>query len=375
MYDNRFLSHLYYSSHLTQAFTNSAKRLDTPMSTLPLESDRFPMFDQDEKVAMMPTDGGAIPVSPQALITAPLRPSSPTTSDTDSECLDDGSDSPSSFTGEECPDLCGGPKYSCRTWTPPPSPFYYTNESGIFLLEDRQNFEERQKIELDHTMRELAARLQQLEEDMTPPRVLSQLLDVGNLTPLSPGAKAHGPSEEFSPSSTEEFVEYSHDKTASPEQSPCGCGSTQHTYKLSMTRNAAVDSSHNAANVHEKGEMETADLGMLIHTSLQHVQSTNSPPKYLANVSEPVAPSLPREPVIIMHSPEEPRDDALLTRHTSPHLHLGDTAYPTPLPSSPETRPSRKRGRYEGSHQSIGRKRRREEVDDWVSTHALEAMQ
>ena len=311
---------------------------------------------------MMPTSRRALPVSPQALTITPSRPASPTSSDADSEGLDDGTYSPCPFTGEECPDLCGGPKSSCRSWTPPASPFYYTNEGGIFLLDDRQKFEERQKIELEHTLRDLDTRLQRLEVTMSPPRCLSQLDELENSTPSLPSGKAHEPNERFLPSPTEGLAEHARTTTTSPEPYLCNCDGTLRRCNLCATQNASADPWHNTMDTEEKGEVRTRDLGRLIHTSLQHVHSTNSPPRYLANLWEPEAQCPRGEHICIPKPDAEQRDETLSVRCASPRRHLGNTAYPTPLPSSPETKSSRKRGRDDDSPKSSDRKGRREEM-------------
>lgn len=310
----------------------------------------------------------SIRVSPHALTITPPRPASPTPSDADSECSDDSSDSVSSFIGEECPDLCGGPKNSCRSWTPPASPFYYTDESGVFLLDDRQHYEERQKIELEHTLRDLDARLQRLRETMSPPRFLSWHHESEESTPFSRSGKSHGPSDRPPRSPTEGLAEHSRFATCSSQPYSCDCGNTLRRCKLSPIQNTSIDSLHYTMSSRKKDETKIMDLGKLIHTSLQRVQSTNSPPRYLANVSEIEAQPLLRQPITTTIPHKELCFEALFMRHASPQLHLGNTAYPTPLPSSPESRSSRKRGRDKDSEESSGRKRRREEDDGWIST-------
>ncbi|CAF9915650.1 hypothetical protein IMSHALPRED_002664 [Imshaugia aleurites] len=299
-----------------------------------------------------------IRVSPETLTITPPEPASPTLSGADSECSDDGSNSPCSFNGEECPDLCGGPKNSCRSWTPPASPFYYANEGGIFLLDDRQNFEQRQKIEVEHTLHDLDERLQRLRETMSPPRFLNRRPAYEISAPSSPSGIYDRLSRTSSPSST-------------PSESyPYDCEINLRRCKFSHTRSTSPDFFDHTTNSQEKDETGVPDLGQLIHTSLQHVQSTNSPPRYLANVTETQAQPSPREPIAILNSHEKLRDEASLMRHASPQLHFGNTAYPTPLPSSPESKPSRKRGRDEGSSQDgSGLKRRRGEDDEWISPH------
>ena len=366
MYDNRFTSLLYKPSHPSQALGTSGKIFDTAGSTPPPRPDNFAMYDRDDRVAMMTPTRGAVCVSPQTLAITPPRPASPIQSDADSEYLDDGSNSPSSFTGEECPDLCGGPKNSCRSWTPPASPFYYTNESGIFLLDDRQNYKERQTIELEHMLRHLDGRLLRLRETMSPPRFLSRLHETESSTPLSPSGKSHGPSERFPRSPTEGLAEQSCVTSTFPKPYPCDCDGVLRRCKVSPTQDASASSLSQTIYTQEKDERGTADLGKLIHTSLQHVQSTNSPPRYLAHVSKTEAQPLLGEPVNLPNSHEEQRDEVLLVKHAS--LHLGNSAYPTPLPSSPESKPSRKRGRDDASQESSGRKRSRED-DEWISTH------
>lgn len=367
MYDNRFPSRLYKYHHPSQTFTTPAKTPDAVSFTPPLEPDNFGMLDKYERVAVMTPTRGSIRVSPQAFTITPPRPASPTPSDADSECSDDGSNSVSSFTGEECPDLCGGPKNSCRSWTPPASPFYYTNESGVFLLDDRQNYEERQKIELEHTLCDLDERLQRLRDTMSPPRFLSWHHESEKSTLLSRSGKSHGPCKWLPRSPTEGLAQNSRFATSSPQ--PCPCDGTLRRCKLCPIQNASADSFHFTMNTQGKVETETTDLGKLIHTSLQRVQSNKSPPRYLANVSETAAQSLPGEPITITNPHEELSYEALLMRHASPQLHLGNTAYPTPLPSSPESRSSRKRGRDKGSEEISGRKRRREDDDGRISTH------
>lgn len=366
MYDNRFTSRLNKYPHPSYTLTTPGETPDTVGSTPPPEPDNFGMLNKDERVAMwMAPTRGTIRVSPQTLTITPPRSASPTPSDTDSECLDDDSPSASSFTGEECPDLCGGPKNSCRSWTPPASPFYYTDESGIFLLDDRQNYEERQKIELEHTLRDLDARLQRLRETMSPPRFLIWRHESENSTPLLKSGKSYGPSERFSPSLTEGLVEHSRFTALSPQPYPCH--STLRRCRLSPTQNACADSWHHTINTQPKDETGSTNLGKLIHTSLQHVQSTDSPPRYLAKVSEMEALALPAEPITTTNPHKELSYEALLMRHASPQLHRGITAYPSPLPSSPESKPIRKRGRDKDCEESSGRKRRRENDDKRIS--------
>lgn len=369
MYDNRLTNPLSQYSHPSQPFINPRKTLDA-RSTPPQAIDILGVLNGDGRIARMPANRGAIPVSPQALtIATSSTPTSPTSSDTDSESSDDASLSPYSSAGEDCPDFCGGPKNSCRSWTRPASPFYYTDENGIFLMDDRHEFEERQKIGLEHTMRDLDGRLRRLTESMSPPRFLSRLDEFENSTPLSPRRKAHEPSEMLPASPTEELVEYSCMTTASSEPCFCAWDGTLRQLELCPTEKASLEPSHHAINIPENIETEIADLGKLIQTSLQHVQSTNSPPRYLTFL--PDIEYLFREPIIIPNIHEELLDDASLMRHTSPQLHLGNTAYPTPLPSSPETKPSRKRvrGAHEGRQESGGGKRRRDEHDGRVSTY------
>lgn len=325
------------------------------------------MLNRDERVAMMtPTREINLVSPPRLSITLP-RPTSPTPSDADSESLDDGSNSPCSFSDEECPDFCGGPKNSCRSWTPPASPFYYTNEGGIFLLDDRQKYEERQKIELEHTLHELDARLQRLRETMSPPRFLSQLHEFGNPTLLPPSGMSYEPSQSFPRTPTEGLTD--HSRVTSPGPFPRDCNGTPRRCKLLPTQITSSKSLHHVIDAQERAETGTTYLGKLIHTSLQHVQSTNSPPRYLARVSEYEAQPPPREAIPILISYDELRDEALVMMHASPQLHLGNTAYPTPLPSSPETKPRRKRGRDEGFQESSGRKRRCEEDDERILMH------
>lgn len=370
MYDNRSAGRGDTCTLPSQTLTASGKTSDTVGYTPPPEPDNFDMLNRDERAAMMTSIGGPVLVSPRTLTIAPPMPASPTLSDADSEALDDGSNSPCSFTGEECPDLCGGPKSACRSWTPPASPFYYTNENGIFLLDDRQNYAERQKIEMEHTLRDLDARLQRLRDNMSPPRYLSMLHETENSRPSSPIGNSHGLIDSLPRSPTEGLPGHSRVTMSSPQPCPCGCDGTLCRYKLLLTQNASADSSNHTINTEEKGELGTADLGDLIHTHLQHVQSTNSPPRYLAYVSETETETqpLPRGPIAILNSREKRRDEALSMRHASPQLHLGNTAYPTPLPSSPESKPSRKRGRDDGSQEDSDRKRRREEDDERIPT-------
>ena len=304
---------------------------------------------------MMALTQERIYVSPRALAITPPGPASPSISDTDSEYSDDGFDSASSFMGEECPDLCGGPKNSCRSWTPPASPFYYTDEDGIFLLDDRKNYEERQKVELEHTLRDLDGRLQWLRETMSPPRFLSRLHE----------EESYSHSENFSGSSTELLSKDSFLTRTTPEPYPCDCDGALRHCKLPPSQKSFVDSPDNTANSQGKDETGTMDLGSLLHNSLQHVRSTNAPPKYIAYVPETEARPLLRDHITTPRSPEL-HIRASLMRHASPHLRSGKTAYPTPLPSSPESKPSRKRERDECCQESSGRKRRRE---DWTLTH------
>ena len=329
--------------------------------------DTFAFLDRHESSAKLPADCGVHHVLPQALIMTTSRPASPATSEADSECLDDGSSLPCSFSGEECPDLCGGPKHSCRSWTPPASPFYYTNEGGIFLLDDRQKFAERQKVELEHTLQDLNVRLQRLEATMSPPRYLSHLDEIENLTASPSSGKGPRPSERFPPSPNEGLVEHSSITPASPISNPCDCHGSLRLCKPCPTQDASAYPSQNTLNAQKKGEIRTPDFDSLRHTSFQHVQSTESPPTHLAHESEIEAQSLHREPNMVQNSPKL-RDGTLVRKHASPKLHFGSTAYPTPLPSSPETKQSRKRGRLECSRESTTRKRRREEDDDWVGT-------
>ena len=364
MYDNQFPTRLYKYNHPSQTLPTSGKIPHAIGFTPPLEPDNIGMLNKDDQVAVMTPTRVSTRVSPHALTITPPTPASPTPSDADSECSDDSSDSVSSFTGEECPDLCGGPKNSCRSWTPPASPFYYTDERGVFLLDDRQHYEERQKIELKHTLRDLDARLQRLRETMSPTRFLSWHHESEESTPLSHSGKSHGPSERSPRSPTESLAEHSRFATSSQPYS-CDCDDTLRRYKLSSTQNISMDSSHHTMSSQEKDGTKIMNLGKLIHTSLQRVQSTNSPPRYLTSVSEIEALRQPNT----TNPHEESSFEALLTRHASPQLHLGNTAYPTPLPSSPESRSSRKRGRDKDSEESRGRKRRREEDDGWIPTH------
>ena len=330
--------------------------------------DSFAMLDIHESLAKLPAEPGENHVLPQALVMTTSRPASPASSEADSECLDDGSSFPCSLTGEECPDLCGGPKYSCRSWTPPASPFYYTNEGGIFLLDDRQNFAERQKVELEHTLRDLDERLQRLEATMSPPRYLSHLDEVENSTASLPSDEGSRPSERVPPSPTEDRAEHSSITPTSPISYPCDYDGSLRLCKLCPTQDAFSLSSQNTSNARKSGEIRTPDSDNLIHTSLQHVQLTDSPPRYVARGSEIEAQFLHGEPNIVPNSPKGLCDRTCVTKHASPQLHLGNTAYPTPLPSSPETKQSRKRGRGECSRESSTRKRRREEDDEWVWT-------
>ena len=326
------------------------------------------MLKRHEGFARLPADRGVTHVLPQALIMTTSRPASPASSEADSECLDDGSSFLCSFTGEECPDLCGGPKNSCRSWTPPASPFYYTNEGGIFLLDDRHSFAERQKVELEHTLQDLDVRLQRLETTMSPPRYLSHLDELENLTASPARDKGPRPSQRFPPSSTEGLAEHSSITPESPTSYPCDCDGSLRLCKPCPTQDASAHSSQNTWNAQKKGKIRNPEFDNLRHTSFQQGQSTNSPPRYFAHETEIEAQFLHREPNIVPNSPKEPRDRTFATKHASPQLHLGSTAYPTPLPSSPETKQSRKRGRDECSRESTTRKRRREEDDEWVWT-------
>ena len=273
---------------------------------------------------MTPTRGINL-VSPPPILAAitPPRPASPDLSDADSECLDNGSNSPSSFTGEECPDLCGGPKNSCRSWTPPASPFYYTDERGIFLLDDRQGYEERQKIELALNLRDLDARLQRLEKTTSPPRYCSnRSAGFETRTPSSRNGHPHRSTNE-----------------ASPPPPPQGPPNHPHLPPAPhQTRDR--DSHHKHLPPNPNHQPQPPDLTSLIRTSLQRVSSTHSPPRCLHP-----APLPPAEQT---GYPTPHRDDG----HVAPRsrskrrLHVGTTAYPTPLPSSPESvKPGRKRGR------------------------------
>lgn len=371
MYDNPSTSCLYKYPLPSQALTAPGKTPDVVGSTPPSEPDKLSMLNRDKRVAMKLPSRMITPVSPQTLTITPPRPTSPTPSDADSECFDDTSNSPCSFTGEECPDLCGGFKNACRSWTPPASPFYYTDEDGIFLLDDRRNYDERQKIELEYTLRDLDTRLQRLRETMSPPRCFSRLHESARSTPSSPSSgKFHGDSRYLPRSPTETLAEHSHVTTTSPHPSPCVRSGPPRVYKLFTTQHAPTDSLHNTMNTTDIDETATADLGKLIHTSLQHVQSTNSPPRYLANMSDIETQPLPIEPMPfpnLQRQQQRLRDNgALSTCQTS----LGNTAYPTPLPSSPESKPSRKRRRDDDACQeSSGRKRRREEDDIEFTTH------
>ena len=368
MYDNSFTSHLNKHTHPFDTFTTPGELLDIVTSTPPLEMDTFAMLDRHESSAKLPADGGVNHVLPQALIMTTSSPASPASSEADSECLDDASSFPCSFTGEECPDLCGGPKNSCRSWTPPASPFYYTNEGGIFLLDDRQNFAERQKVELEHTLRDLDERLQRLEATMSPPRYLSHLDELENLTASPSSDKGPRPSERFPPSPNEGLAEHSSITPASPISYPWDCHGSLRLCNPFPTQDASAQSSQNTLHAQKKGEIRTPDFDNLRYTSFQHVQSKDSPPRYLAHESEIEAQFLHREPNIVPNSPKGLRDRTCVTKHASPQLHLGSTAYPTPLPSSPETKQSRKRGRVECPRESTTRKRRREEDDEWVWT-------
>ena len=318
----------------------------------------------------MPPSRGAIHVSPHVLTMTPSTPGSPTSSEADSEGLDDGSSSLCSFTGEECPDLCGGPKHSCRSWTPPASPFYYTDKGGIFLLDDRHKFEERQKTELEHTLRDLEIRLRRLDAAMSPPRFLSQLGEIESPMPSPFGGKFFGPSEGFLPSPTEGLVEHSRSTPTLRKPCLCNCDVSPSSCKLCSTGDTCADSSYDTMSIQAKGKIRTTDLGKVTNNSVQLIQTTNSPATYLASMTGTEAESLLGEQTVMPVSHEGLRDATLLlTKHASPQLHLGNTAYPTPLPSSPETKPRRKRGLAEASHQEGGaRKRRCEEDDEWVST-------
>ena len=307
-----------------------------------------------------------IHVSPRAIAITPPGPASPSASDTDSEYSDDGFNSASSFMGEECPDLCGGPKNSCRSWTPPASPFYYTDEGGIFLLDDRKNYEERQKVELEHTLRDLDGRLQWLRETMSPPRFLSRLNEE-TWTPLPPSEESYRLGERFPGSPTERLSEDPVFTRPTPEPHVCDCEGALRGHELPPSQQSFVDPAPSTTNFQRKDETGTTDLGSLLHNSLQHVQSTNSPPKYTAYAPDTEARPLLRDHTTTPKS-HESRNKALSMRHASPHLRSGKTAYPTPLPSSPESKPSRKRGRDEYCQESSGRKRRREEDEDWTLT-------
>lgn len=364
MYDNRSAGPLYACTLTSQALAASAKTSDTVGCTPPPEPDNFDMLNRDERVTMITPNGGTVLMSPRTLIITPLVPASPTLSDADSEGSDDGSDSPCSFTGEECPDLCGGPKSACRSWTPPASPFYYTHENGIFLLDDRQNYAERQKIEMEHTLRDLDARLQRLRANMSPPRFLSMLHESENSRPSSPIGKPYGLIDSLPRSATEGLAEHSHVTTPTPQPWPCGCDGTPCYCERLLTQNTLAHSSTRTMISKERDNERTTDLGDLIHSSLQHLQCTNSPPRYLAYASEHKVETepLPSGPAAVPNPRETRRDEALSTmKHASPRLHLGNTAYPTPLPSSPESKPSRKRGRDDAAQEGGGRKRRRGE--------------
>ena len=368
MYDNLSTSCLYKYPLPSQALTAPGNTPGVFGSTPPPEPDKLSMLNRDERVAMKLPSSVTTRVSPQTLTITPPRPTSPTPSDADSECFDDTSNSPCSFTGEDCPDLCGGFKNACRSWTPPASPFYYTDEGGIFLLDDRRNYEERQKIELEHTLRDLDTRLQRLRETMSPPRCLNRLHESATSAPSSPSGKFHGDSGYLPRSPTETLAEHSHVTITSPHPGPYVRSGPPRRYKLLATQHAPTDSLQNTMNTKEIDEAGAADLGKLIHTSLQHVQSTNSPPRYLANVSGIETQPLPIEPMSFptLQPQQRQRDRPLSTCQTS----FGNTAYPTPLPSSPETKPIRKRRRDDdASQESIGRKRRREEDDVQFTMH------
>ena len=368
MYHIPSISCLYEHPLPSQAPTAPATP-DIVSSTPPPEPDT--MLDSDERVALKTPISVITRVSPQPLTITPLKPTSPTSSDADSEGFDDTSNSPCSFIGgEECPDLCGGFKNACRSWTPPASPFYYTNEGGIFLLDDRPNYEERQKIELGHTLLDLDARLQRLRETMSPPRCLSRLHEYESSTPKSPSGEPHNDSASLPRSPTQTLVEHSLITTTSPRPSPRKSSSPPRRRKIWKIRRARVpiDSLNNIMNIKKIDKNGTTDLGKLIHTSLQHVQSTNSPPRYLAKVSETEAQPLLTEPITFPNSYGQLREGASLTRHTSPQLHFGNTAYPTPLPSSPESKPIRKRKRDDGSHENIDGRKRGGENGIWSPT-------
>ena len=367
MDENQFISRLYRYSHSFQALKASRKASDTLGSFLSPEPDDMGISNRDERVAVMTLTPGTIHLSPVIPTIKTSRPASPTLFGTDSECSDDDSNSPRSSTGEECPDLCGGPKGSCRSWTPPASPFYYTDERGIFLLDDRENYEERQKIELEHTLHDLDERLQRLRESVSPPRFLSRRPVDENATPLSSSDKSHGPSAKFPRSSTGGLAEHSRVTATSPQSRSYFCDINLRRCKLSPAQSASPDLPHRTTNAQKKDGIGTTDLGKLIRTSLQHVQYTNSPPRYLAHVSATEAHPSFREPIALPNSHEGLPEEAPSMRHTSPQLHFGTTAYPTPLPSSPESKPSRKRGRDEGFRERSGRKRRREEGEEWIS--------
>ena len=327
------------------------------------------MLNRHESFTKLPAERGVNRVLPQTLIMTTSRPASLVSSEADSEYFDDGSSFPSSLTGEECPDLCGGPKNSCRSWTPPASPFYYTNEGGIFLLDDRQNFAERQKVELEHTLRDLDVRLQRLQTTMSPPKYLSHLNEFENSTESPPGDKGPRPSERFPPSPTEGLAKHPSFTPTSPISYPYDCDGILRPCKLCPTKDASAHSLQKTLNAQDKGEIRTPDFNNLRHTSFQHVQPADSPPRYLAHESEIEAQFPHREPNITPNTPKGPRDRVFATEPTSSKPHFGSTAYPTPLSSSPETKQSRKRGRDGCLRESTAQKRRRGEDDDeWVWT-------
>ena len=203
---------------------------------------------------------------------------------------------------------------------------------------------------------------------MSPPRFISELHESGDSAPPSPNGKDHEPSENFPLSPTEGLAEYSRIATPCPAPFVYDCDSPPRHCKYCPTRDApAADPSHEEVDPEQKCKIEPTNLGKLINTYLQHVQSTDSPPRYLSTHGGPSSMRR-RETVLIEEEPLRNDDDDASA--PTKHARLGNpTAYPTPLPSSPETKPSRKRAR-DGGFQGDGgggRKRRRDGEEEWIS--------
>ena len=224
---------------------------------------------------------------------------------------------------------------------------------------------------MEHTLHDLEVRLQRLRHSISPPRFMSELHESEESATPSPNGNDLELSENFPLSPTEGLAEHSGIATPFPAPFVYDGDSTPPHCKHCPTRDApAAGPSHEELNSEQRGEIEpTTDLGKLINTFLQHVQSTDSPPRYLSTHDGPS--SMRRRETTLIEEEEPLRnnndDDAAAS---TKHARLGNpTAYPTPLPSSPETKPSRKRGReggFQGDGGGGGRKRRRDGDEEWM---------